>query len=206
MNIWAIFTPSQDSGISYPRSRKNTVFGLYRNSEALRSIYVRNKRAARTTCNLIGISGCDYPIIIGNDDFYGGIGGEFAVSTSSKSSGSIVLRHELGHNFAKVGEEYDKGEVYSGANSAPTLQRVGWRHWLTDTKTRTREERMIYRILSFPQNDLQKRPQSYSFNSNGRYSGWFLTLFLSGAEEQDSVQFLLNGFPLPWESSKIVYH
>lgn len=78
-------------------------------------------------------SRCDYPSLIGmgcinknknpnysflgNDEFYGGLGGEFTISTSSETSGTIVLRHEMGHNFANVGEEYDGGQVYRGANS-----------------------------------------------------------------------------------------
>jgi hypothetical protein len=56
---------------------------------------------------LFSSQGCDYPSIIGNDPFYGGLGGEFVIATESETSGTIVLRHEMGHNFISVGEEYD---------------------------------------------------------------------------------------------------
>jgi hypothetical protein len=46
----------------------------------------------------------DFPTLIGNDDYYGGLGGEFTISTRSLTSGTIVLRHELGHNLIYVGE------------------------------------------------------------------------------------------------------
>jgi hypothetical protein len=52
-----------------------------------------------------GPDGCDFPSIVGNDDFYGGLGGEFVIGTKSHTTGTIVLRHEMGHNFVNVGEE-----------------------------------------------------------------------------------------------------
>ena len=76
-----------------------------------------NAQGARDACALA--AGCDYPSIIGNDPFYGGLGGEFVIATESETSGTIVLRHEMGHNFVNVGEEYDGGSVYRGVNSAP---------------------------------------------------------------------------------------
>jgi hypothetical protein len=147
-------------------------------------------------------------VIIANDEYYGGLGGEFAVSTSSLTSGSVVLRHELGHNFARVGEEYDGGEVYNGVNNANSLQNLGWKSWLSDedsgtTIKRAREERMIYRIRNFPRIDLDKRAFTYIFRSTGGYigGGWFLTVTLIGGDKPDSVQFLLDGNPLQWKSS-----
>src|SRR5690606_10105434 len=50
----------------------------------------------------------------------------------SHNSGSMVLRHELGHNFGNVGEEYDGGQVYSGANFSRTTN-VPWKHWLENS-------------------------------------------------------------------------
>ena len=40
--------------------------------------------------------------------------------SSSPTTGTIGLRHELGHNFADIGEEYDGGQDYSGGNFAQT--------------------------------------------------------------------------------------
>lgn len=60
----------------------------------------------------MGPGGCDYPSIIGNDDYYGGLEGEFVISTKSNRTGTVVLRHEMGHNFVYVGEEYDNGNTF----------------------------------------------------------------------------------------------
>lgn len=102
-NIWAIYVESEESGIGYT-GPKNTPFRLYRERGQLRGIFPGNSQYARQVCALTGSSGCDYPSIIGNDDFYGGLGGEFVISTKSNRTGTVVLRHEMGHNFADVGE------------------------------------------------------------------------------------------------------
>lgn len=102
-NIWAIYVESVDSGIGYDGA-KNTPFRLYREKGQLRGIFPGNSQYARQVCRLTGTSGCDYPSIIGNDDFYGGLGGEFVISTKSARTGTVVLRHEMGHNFVDVGE------------------------------------------------------------------------------------------------------
>ncbi|CAG7829172.1 unnamed protein product, partial [Allacma fusca] len=77
-NIWAIFVASVDSGIGYYNVPKDTPFQLYRINGTVRVIQFdeENREYARTVCLLTGTSGCDYPSIIANDDFYGGLGGE----------------------------------------------------------------------------------------------------------------------------------
>lgn len=97
-NIWAIYVESVDSGIGYNGAR-NTPFRLYRQAGQLRGIYTGNAAYARQICQLTGPSGCDYPSLIGNDNYYGGLGGEFVISTKSERTGTVVLRHEMGHNF-----------------------------------------------------------------------------------------------------------
>jgi len=90
-NIWAIYVESADSGIGYTGAL-DTPFRLTREAGQLRAIYPGDSNYARQVCQLTGISGCDYPSIIGNDDFYGGLGGEFVISTRSNRTGTIVLR------------------------------------------------------------------------------------------------------------------
>src|SRR5271169_1074700 len=140
LNVWAVFTPSTESGIGVNGHPKDTVFGLYRDGSELRGIYPTHKDNARKACRATGPFACDYPIIIGNDEYYGGLGGEFVISTSSITSGTIVIRHELGHNLIPVGEEYDGGWVYSGVNSAHLLP-PPWTHWLTDSSASFIEEK-----------------------------------------------------------------
>ncbi|KAI0223023.1 hypothetical protein L0F63_005953 [Massospora cicadina] len=196
-NIWAIYVESIESGIGY-NGPNNTPFRLYREEGQLRAIFPGNSNYARQVCKLTGVGGCDYPSLIANDDFYGGLGGEFVIATRSVKSGTIVLRHEMGHNFAKVGEEYDSGQVYSGVNSAPSLSRIGWKNWLTG---QVREERSIYRILEYPWHNLARGAWSTTFTSDGRYSRWLLSVTVSAAEKQNAVEFLLDGKRLPWKTT-----
>jgi hypothetical protein len=71
LNVWAVFTPSVDSGIGVNGRPKNTAYGLYRDGTELRGIYPSKKAQARRACKATGPYACDYPIIIGNDDYYG---------------------------------------------------------------------------------------------------------------------------------------
>ncbi|KAJ9058018.1 hypothetical protein DSO57_1016700 [Entomophthora muscae] len=195
-NIWAIHVESEESGIGY-NGPKNTPFKLFRKQGQLRAIFPGNPRYARQVCKLTGEGGCDYPALIGNDDFCGGTGGEFIIATSSLKFGAKAVRHEMGHNFGEVGEEYDSGQVYSGVNSASSLSNLGWKDWLTGP---VREERAMYRILEYPWHDLSEGEWSTTFNSDGSYSRWLLSLSVTAAEKKDSLEFLLDGKSLNWQS------
>ncbi len=126
-NVHAVFVPSNESGIS-DLERKDTALGLYRTPRgSKRAILPGNRRAAERALRLAPDT--DYPILVANDDFYGGLGGRYAITTRSENSGTMVLRHELGHNFGNVGEEYDGGQVYTGANHSWSAD-VPWDYWL----------------------------------------------------------------------------
>lgn len=130
-NFHAVFVPSKESGIS-DLKKIDTAFGLYRTpAGSKRAIYPGNTSAIDAAIALAPDT--DYPILMANDDYYGGLGGQYAITTRSVESGQVVLRHELGHNFGQVGEEYDGGYVYSGANSSDDTN-VMWKHWLTTDK------------------------------------------------------------------------
>ncbi|KXN73690.1 hypothetical protein CONCODRAFT_166550, partial [Conidiobolus coronatus NRRL 28638] len=195
-NIWGIHVNSVDSGIGYD-GPKNTPYKLYRDKGQLRGIFTDDADNARAKCKLTGTNACDYPALLANDDFYGGLGGEFVISTRSERTGTVVLRHEMGHNFIDVGEEYDNGQVYSGVNSAPSLLQIGWKKWLSGP---IHEEREIFRLLEYPWHDLSKGPKSFTFISDGRYSRWYLQISVTAAGEADSLEFLLDGKVLPWQT------
>lgn len=93
-NIWAVYRSSVESGIGTHGKPKNTAYGLYRIGTELRGVYWSKPGNARQSCKATGPNACDYPTIIGNDPYYGGLGGEFTISTSSPTSGTVVLRHE----------------------------------------------------------------------------------------------------------------
>jgi hypothetical protein len=81
LNIRAVFRASLESGIGTGGNPKKTAFGLFRKGTELRGIEVYNSLDARAVCKNAGESKCDYPMIIGNDAFYGGLGGEFVIGT-----------------------------------------------------------------------------------------------------------------------------
>lgn len=127
-NVYAVFVPSNESGIGDGRP-KNTALRLYRSPQgSKRGIMPGDPSAAEKALGMA--PGADYPILLANDNYYGGLGGQFAITTSSKRSGIIVLRHELGHNFGNVGEEYDGGQVYMGANFSSSKDAIPWMHWV----------------------------------------------------------------------------
>jgi len=198
-NIWAVYVASNESGIGY-NGAKDTAFRLYRSAGQLRGISTGNAQYARQVCQLTGPGGCDYPSLIGNDDYYGGLGGEFVISTKSNRTGTVVLRHEMGHNFVRVGEEYDNGSSYSGVNSAPniTVATTKWGHWMSHDNIRI--ERAVYRLLEYPWADLALGERSFTFTSDGLYSRWYLHVSVSAAGEEDSLEFVLDGEVLPWET------
>lgn len=101
-NVWALFRPSAESGLGSEGRPKDTAFGLYREGTELRAVFCSKSWAARRACHAVGPYACDFPSLIANDPYYGGLGGEFTISTKSETSGTIVLRHEMGHNFGRT--------------------------------------------------------------------------------------------------------
>lgn len=208
-NIWAIHVPSKDSGIGYNSKPKNTPFGLYKMGQQHRAVQpsMNGRSSARSYCRLA--DGCDFPSIIGNDDFYGGLGGEFTIGTRSKSTGTVVLRHEMGHNFVNVGEEYDGGYVYSGANSDGTewfggkpKANMKWAHWLTEPDKRPVEQKMTQALLTYPWKDMAEGKQTFTFKTKGDMASWRGMFTVSGYPEMGSLNVTLDGQPLDWKPTR----
>jgi hypothetical protein len=188
-NIYAVFVPSKDSGITDLTS-KDTAFGLYRSPKgSKRGIMPGNRSAIENALKLIPAY-TDYPIIIANDDFYGGLGGRYAITTRSHNSGSMVLRHELGHNFSNVGEEYDGGQVYSGANFSSNSN-VSWAHWINGN---TEVHRAKFLTGSYVWQKLYDENFKKEFNFPDS-ADYFYSLKLSsvGWEHADDVHVYLDG-------------
>ena len=200
---WAVFRESVQSGIGYYSTPLNTAFGLYRDGTELRGVYTSKPTAARDACRQTGANACDFPSLIGNDPYYGGLGGEFTISTSSLTSGTKVLRHELGHNFGDVGEEYDGGSVYSGANSQRTANNLKWAHWLTDPNYAGPEDNDLL-SQDYAWYDLGNGPYTITFSSTGNYDRWFLRFSVSGCEKANSLTVTLDGVTLSWNSSGLI--
>ncbi|KAH9850218.1 IgA peptidase M64-domain-containing protein [Lenzites betulinus] len=211
LNFWAAFTPSKESGVGTGGKPKNTPFGLYRDGTELRGVYYSKPEVAREACFSLGTQ-CDYPILMGNDPLYGGLGGEFTVITPSLANGALVLRHELGHSVIDVGEEYDGGFAYFGVNAAHnvTLPDVPWAHWLTSSESshrhahedqapRARVERSVMPMQAYPWTMLNaSQSWSTTFNSSGTYARHLVRFSLSGLPDKDDLRVELDGKDLGW--------
>lgn len=193
-NVYAVFVPSQESGIT-DLTRKNTAFGLYRDpAGSKRAIMPGSPNAINRAIALAPKT--DYPIVVANDEFYGGLGGRYAITTRSIESGKIVLRHELGHNFGEVGEEYDNGYVYSGANASRSPSNLGWKHWVKENPKKSVQDMRLLGGAYVWQN-LKNRPvvQEFEFPAaNGKGAFWFDVQISSvGWQTLNDVEILLDG-------------
>ncbi|HVK61526.1 MAG TPA: M64 family metallopeptidase [Bdellovibrionales bacterium] len=198
-NVYAVFVPSNESGLTDTEPR-DTALGLYRTpAGSKRAIYLDNVTAAERALALAPAQ-ADYPILLANDGFYGGLGGRYAITTSSKTSGTIVLRHELGHNFGDVGEEYDGGQVYTGANFSPRAN-VSWSQWQTTAQTRVFESKKI--MGDYVWKDLKTGP--YKLRFDFPYDGYSFGLQVStvGWETPNDVSTKIDGKEIPLNG---VYH
>ncbi|KAH9950639.1 IgA peptidase M64-domain-containing protein [Amylocystis lapponica] len=204
MNFWAAFTSSNESGIGAGGSPKDTPFGLYRDGTELRGVYYSKPNVARAACFSLGDI-CDYPILMGNDPLYGGLGGEFTVITPSLANGALVLRHELGHSVIDVGEEYDGGYDYFGVNAAHDASvPISWAHWFTNSSQHhasagTRVERSVMPMQAYPWTLLNmSAPWIVRFNSSGTYPRHLVRFSLSGLPDGGDLTVELDGEDLGW--------
>ncbi|KAF7299436.1 hypothetical protein MIND_00893400 [Mycena indigotica] len=198
MNFWGAFTPSRESGVGVGGTPKDTVFGLYRDGTELRGVYYAAPEVAEAACTSLGTQ-CDYPILMGNDPLYGGLGGRFTVITPSLANGALVLRHELGHSIIQVGEEYDGGFAYFGPNAYTDLSEpIPWQHWLTDPSS-PRVERSVMPMQEYSWTLLNaSKPWSVTWESSGAYSNHLVRFSLSGVPERTDLLVELDGADLGW--------
>jgi hypothetical protein len=188
-NVHAVFIPSKESGITDTKN-KDTALGLYRSPKgSKRAIMPGNAAAARRAIRLAPAT--DYSILLANDDFYGGLGGEFAITTRSPNSGSMVLNHELGHNISEVGEEYDGGDVYSGANFSSS-KAVPWGEWV-DGELKVENAEIL--AVSYPWKNLSSGAVAVPFTMPGKAGENALVVDLSsvGWSSPDDVEILIDG-------------
>lgn len=186
-SIKAVFVPSTESGIG-DGSAKNTAFKLYRSpAGSKRAIMPGDESAIERALKLSGWN-TDYPIVLANDDFYGGLGGRYAISTRSVRSGLLVLRHELGHNFGQVGEEYDNGSAYFGANNSGA--NITWSHWI-DGELKLQESKLL--SGNYVWQNLDKRPYQNQFKADSQFPLAFLSLSSVGWDTTNDVDVNLNG-------------
>ncbi len=187
-NVHAVFVPSEESGLSDVVT-KRTALGLYRSPKgSKRAIMPGNTSAIERAIALSPDN--DYPILIANDNYYGGLGGRYAISTRSVQTGTVVLRHELGHNFGEVGEEYDGGQVYSGANSSRSSN-VPWKNWLKNGKLEVYESKFL--SGNYLWKNLKEGSFKATFNFPGPQYLYDIDISSVGWKTPQDVEVLLDG-------------
>ncbi|KAH7338560.1 IgA peptidase M64-domain-containing protein [Rhizoctonia solani] len=203
INFWGAFTPSKESGIGVGGRPKDTVYGLYRDGTELRGVYTSKPEVASSACQSMG-NQCNFPLLLGNDPLYGGLGGEFTISTASVLNGPLVLRHELGHSIIWVGDEYD-GSIYFGVNAANYTKRgqnIGWDHWLPKNNNPPRIERNSVPLLVYPWTMLnESTPWSTNFKVDGTFKSAILRISLSGVPDESHLEISLNSTLATWKTN-----
>ena len=192
-NVHAVFVPSKQSGIGDGRS-KDTALGCYRHPQHRQAVMPGNSSAAKRATQLA--PDVDYPIIVANDKFYGGLGGTFAVTTSAPLNITTVLRHELGHNFGRVGEEYDGGQVYDGANHSSSSSNVPWQHFVKG-QTPVHSAKLLH--ISAPWKNLGGGEWQTSVTVPDNAKSTLLDFSSLGFDKKEDVELLVDGKSVPYD-------
>ncbi|KAI1120545.1 IgA peptidase M64-domain-containing protein [Nemania abortiva] len=198
MNFWAGFSPSAESGVGVGGQPLDTVYGLYRDGTELRGVYYDKPDVAHAACD--STDACDYPILLGNDPLYGGLGGEFTVVTASPINAPAIIRHELGHSIIDVGEEYEGGYAYFGVNSAKSPRSVPWTQWYTNPPSEPKIQRTNMPIQAYPWTLLNTTQKwSDTFTSAGTYDTYLLQFSVSGMTASSDLRVEVDGEDVGWE-------
>ncbi len=192
-NVHAVFVPSKQSGIGDGRS-KDTALGLYRHASIRQAVMPGNSSAAKKATQLAPDT--DYPILVGNDKFYGGLGGTFAITTSAPLNITTVLRHELGHNFGRVGEEYDGGQVYDGANHSASTN-VPWKHWVKGTQTPVHSAKLLH--ISAPWKNLGNGDMQTTVTVPDNAKSVILDFSSLGSDSKDDIKLFVDDKAIPYD-------
>ncbi|ORY31425.1 IgA peptidase M64-domain-containing protein [Naematelia encephala] len=221
LNVWAVFVPSNTSGVGTQDTPiPGAAFGLYRPGSELRAVFVDQPRKARAACKFFREGregGCDQAVLLGNSPLYGGLGGEFTIITASERNGPLVLRHELGHSLIPVGEEYEGGYAYFGANSEKleSLNQLKWKGFLSSSE-QIRVEDVKVPVQAYPWYDLSQGPYNVTFessslkNSSHTYPTGLLRLSMSSIPYPSHISVSINqvalnvseAFPPSWAGTK----
>lgn len=202
VNVWAVWAASKTSGLGHDAPLPGNAFGLYREGATLRAVLPGYPKRIRAACTQWRNSkdACDQAVVLGNDELYGGLGGEFTITTSSRANGVVVARHELGHSLIEEGEEYDNAWVYEGANSdaVENLHNLKWKDFLTEPDRDPVIQDSHIAIRTYAWYNLNKTWTDTATSANTEaqpdaYNNSMIRLSLSSIAQPDWVKFTLNG-------------
>lgn len=137
-NAYALFTPSAESGADHPSQGVlvDTAFDATYESAGIDYLLVVDPVKILLELNS-RFPEKDVAVVLVNDEEYGGSGGQVAVF-SLEASALEIGRHELGHTFAGLADEYTApfpgypdGDPEPNVALATNLDPVKWEDWLT---------------------------------------------------------------------------
>lgn len=137
-NAYALFTPSAQSGADNPSEglSVDTAFDASYDTNGIFYLLAVNYAKVLKELN-DRFPEKDMAVVLVNDTEYGGSGGQVAVFSLDSNSVEIG-RHELGHTFANLADEYTApypgfpdGDPEPNVATADHLDPVKWEMWLT---------------------------------------------------------------------------
>ena len=142
-NVFTINVPSNESGAKHPGNASDepsghpvlevdNYFGSTFDFAGIHRLVVATNNFKINNVMAANFPNYDQVFILVNSSFYGGSGGNNALSTTHQSAGEIAI-HEIGHSFADLADEYYAGDQFSRetanmtANNDPNT--VRWKNW-----------------------------------------------------------------------------
>ncbi|WP_176159257.1 M64 family metallopeptidase [Prosthecobacter debontii] len=139
-NIFRIEIASNESGTDNPYAvpaySRDTYFGSGFHPVIDRLLVISSQGSSRANTLLAThVPEYDIPIVLVNDETYGGSGGPIAVASLHSLSAQLV-EHEVGHSFAKLADEYDfdtpgyPAIEYPNATAKTQRSQIRWKDWI----------------------------------------------------------------------------
>lgn len=141
-NVYAIKIPSLESGAKHagtatdvtepltPVTNPNNYFGSRFDVSNIHRLLAPANSASIFTTLTNNFPDYDQVFVLVNSSVYGGSGGTFATSSTNVSASEIAI-HEIGHSFAKLGDEYwfNCGEAKNRTSNSNAAT-IKWSNWL----------------------------------------------------------------------------
>lgn len=144
-NVFAIKTPSAQSGANHPQTATDTVPDTFEPLAVVNNYFKSTFDYSQIHRLLVpnydsvnAVAVANFPlfkqnIILVNSNFYGGSGGAYATSSLEAQAAEIVV-HEIGHSYAQLADEYYAGDGFVSEKANQTQQTdtalVKWKNWL----------------------------------------------------------------------------
>jgi len=146
-NVFAIETPSKESGASHPRIGPDdhdylgyhpyiivdNYFGSTFDFDEIHRLLVATKTSEIGNVLANNFPSYDIAMIIVNTDFWGGAGGTFATATANSPE---IIIHEIGHSFSNLADEYYAGDQFFVESINMTKEndpeKVKWKNWINE--------------------------------------------------------------------------